>query len=173
MGADRGFHLRHDGPAPDSLAVARALAGAIRPLGANLVWLGKQAVDDDAAQVGPMLGTLLDLPCVTAIATFDLAGETATVEREVEGGREVVEVRLPAVLTTDKGLNEPRYASLKGIMAAKKKPIDDLPAAAGEANLEVTALMLPPPRAAGRIVGEGAAAVPELVRLLREEARVI
>ena len=173
MGADRGIHLRHDGAAPDSLAVARALAAAIRPLGASLIWLGKQAVDDDAAQVGPMLATLLDLPCVTAIATFELGGETATVEREIEGGREVVEVRLPAVLTTDKGLNEPRYASLKGIMAAKKKPIEELAAAPGETNLEVTALMLPPPRAAGRIVGEGVAAVPALVRLLREEARVI
>ena len=173
LGADRGIHLKHEGPAPDSLAVARALAEAIRPLDANLIWLGKQAVDDDAAQVGPMLATLLDLPCVTVVAAFELAEALATVEREIEGGREVVEVALPAVLTTDKGLNEPRYASLKGIMAAKKKPIEERPAVPGEPNLEVTALALPPPRAAGRIVGEGTAAVPELVRLLREEARVI
>ena len=173
LGADRGIHLKHEGPAPDSLAVARALAEAIRPLDANLIWLGKQAVDDDAAQVGPMLATLLDLPCVTVVAAFELAAALATVEREIEGGREVVEVALPAVLTTDKGLNEPRYASLKGIMAAKKKPIEERPAVPGEPNLEVTALALPPPRAAGRIVGEGTAAVPELVRLLREEARVI
>jgi len=173
MGADRGIHLKHDGPAPDSLAVARALAEAIQPLGAGLIWLGKQAVDDDAAQVGPMLATRLDLPCVTAIATFELGAETVTVEREIEGAREVVEARLPAVLTTDKGLNEPRYASLKGIMAAKKKPIEERAASLGEMNLEVAALMLPPPRAAGRIVGEGVAAVPTLVKLLREEARVI
>ena len=112
LGADRGIHLKHEGPAPDSLAVARALAEAIRPLDANLIWLGKQAVDDDAAQVGPMLATLLDLPCVTVVAAFELAEALATVEREIEGGREVVEVALPAVLTTDKGLNEPRYASL-------------------------------------------------------------
>jgi electron transfer flavoprotein beta subunit len=173
LGADRGIHLRHDGPAPDALTVARALEGAIRPLGAGLVWLGKQAVDDDAAQVGPMLATLLELPCVTAIATFELAGEKATVEREIEGGREVVEVTLPAVLTTDKGLNEPRYASLKGIMAAKKKPIEERAASLGAAALEVVALELPPARPPGRIVGEGAAAVGELVRLLRDEAKVI
>jgi len=148
LGADRGIHLKHEGPAPDSLAVARALAEAIRPLDANLIWLGKQAVDDDAAQVGPMLATLLDLPCVTVVAAFELAEALATVEREIEGGREVVEVALPAVLTTDKGLNEPRYASLKGIMAAKKKPIEERPAVPGEPNLEVTALALPPPRAA-------------------------
>jgi electron transfer flavoprotein beta subunit len=173
LGADRAIHLRHDGPSPDSLAVARALAEALKPLGANLVWLGKQAVDDDAAQVGPMLATLLGLPCVTVVAAFELASGTATVEREIEGGREVIEVALPAVLTTDKGLNEPRYASLKGIMAAKKKPIEERPAALGEAVLEVVSMALPPPRGAGKIVGEGPAAVGELVRLLREEARVI
>jgi len=164
MGADRAIHLRHEGAALDSLSVSRLLADAIRPLGAGLIWFGKQAVDDDAAQVGPMTATLLDLPCVTAIVT---------VEREVEGAREVVEAKLPAVLTTDKGLNEPRYASLKGIMAAKKKTIEDVAAAPSEPNLEVTALAPPPPRAAGRIVGEGTAAVPVLVKLLREEARVI
>lgn len=173
LGADRGIHLRHDGPAPDSLAVARALAEAVKPLGAGLVWLGKQAVDDDAAQVGPMLATLLALPCVTVVAAFQLEGGKATLEREIEGGREVIEVALPAVLTTDKGLNEPRYASLKGIMAAKKKPIEERPASLGQAGLEVVSMSLPPPRGAGRIVGEGPAAVSELVRLLREEARVI
>ena len=173
LGADRAIHLRHDGAAPDSLAVARSLAEAIRPLGAGLIWLGKQAVDDDAAQVGPMLATLLDLPCVTAVATFELVGSSVTVEREIEGGREVVEAPVPVVLTTDKGLNEPRYASLKGIMAAKKKPIEERAANPGDANLDVVSLALPPPRAAGRIVGEGAAAVPDLVKLLREEARVI
>ena len=173
LGADRAIHVRHDGPALDSLAVARALAEAVKPLAPGLVWFGKQAVDDDAAQVGPMLATLLSMPCVTVVAAFALEGGKATLEREIEGGREVIEVVLPAVLTTDKGLNEPRYASLKGIMAAKKKPIEERPAASGEAALEVVSLSLPPARGAGRIVGEGPAAVPELVRLLREEARVI
>ena len=173
LGADRAIHLRHDGPPLDSLAVARALAEAVKPLDAGLIWLGKQAVDDDAAQVGPMLATLLGLPCVTVVAAFDLAGGTATVEREIEGGREVIEIALSAVLTTDKGLNEPRYASLKGIMAAKKKPIEERPVGIGEAALEVVSMALPPPRSAGKIVGQGPAAVGELVRLLREEARVI
>lgn len=173
MGADRAIHLKAEGPAPDSLQVARALAAEIAPLGAGLVWLGKQAVDDDAAQVGPMLAELLRLPCVTVVASFELAGDHAKVEREIEGGREVALVTLPAVLTADKGLNEPRYASLKGIMAAKKKTIDEKPAALGEPNLDVVSLALPPSRSAGRIVGKGIEAVPELVRLLREEAKVI
>jgi electron transfer flavoprotein beta subunit len=85
----------------------------------------------------------------------------------------VVEVTLPAVFATDKGLNEPRYASLKGIMAAKKKPIEEKVPDLGEPNLEVLALALPPPRQAGRIVGKGVAAVPELVRVLREEAKLL
>jgi electron transfer flavoprotein beta subunit len=173
LGADRAIHLKSELPAPDPLAVARALAAEIRGLGPSLVWFGKQAVDDDQAQVGPIVAELLDLPCVTVAATFALEGEKATVEREIEGGREVVELALPAVITADKGLNEPRYASLKGIMAAKKKPIEEKPAELGEPNLEVVALELPPARAAGRIVGQGAEAVVELVRVLREDAKVI
>src|SRR2546422_862284 len=91
----------------------------------------------------------------------------------LEGGVEVVEFPLPAVLTTDKGLNEPRYPALKGIMAAKKKPLDTKPTTVGQGGLEILALMPPPERKDGKIVGEGAAAVPELVRLLREEAKVL
>ena len=172
MGADRAIHLRADVPF-DSLGVARSLAAGIAPLKPDLVWLGRQAVDDDAGQVGPMLAELLDLPCVTVVAAFELEGGKAVVEREIEGGREVVYVTLPAVFTTDKGLNQPRYASLKGIMAAKKKPIEEKPADPAEPVLEVVSLELPPPRGAGRIVGQGAAAVPDLIRALREEAKVI
>lgn len=173
MGADRAIHLRSDSGSPDPLAVARALSAEIRGLGAEIVWFGRQAVDDDAAQVGPMTAEFLELPCVTAIARFELEGRTAKVERDVEGGREVWEVTLPAAFTTDKGLNEPRYASLKGIMAAKKKPIDEKPAAPAEPGLEVLALALPPARQAGRIVGKGVEGVVELVRVLREEAKLL
>ena len=172
MGADRAIHLKADAT-PDPLQVARALAAAIRDLGAQIVWFGRQAVDDDASQVGPMVAELLELPAVTAVAAFALDGTKATVERDIEGGREVIEVTLPAAFTTDKGLNEPRYASLKGIMAAKKKPIEEKPAELGEPGLEVVGLALPAARAAGRIVGQGVEAVPELIRVLREEAKVL
>ena len=173
MGADRAIHLKTDTAAPDALAVAKALADAIRGLDAGIVWLGKQAIDDDGAQVGPMLATLLGRPCVTVLAKFELAGMSAKVEREIEGGREQIEVPLPAVFTTDKGLNEPRFASLKGIMAAKKKVIEERVVELGTPHLERVSLELPPARLAGRIVGEGVAAVPELVRALREEAKVL
>ncbi len=173
LGADRAVHLRTDVVAPDPLALARALAAEIGGLKADLVWFGKQAVDDDQAQVGPMVAELLGLPCATVAATFALADGRVTVEREVEVGREVVEVPLPVVITAEKGLNEPRYASLKGRMAAKKKTIEERPAELGAPALEVVALELPPARPAGRIVGQGAAAVPELVKALRDEAQVL
>ncbi|HET9325558.1 MAG TPA: electron transfer flavoprotein subunit beta/FixA family protein [Candidatus Eisenbacteria bacterium] len=173
MGADRAIHLKTDRVAPDPLIVAKALASEIQALSPQIVWLGKQAVDDDQAQVGPMVGEILSWPCVTVVAKMEMSGNKAVVEREIEGGREVIEVELPAVLAADKGLNEPRYASLKGIMAAKKKPIEEKPASLAEPGLEILSMALPAGRAAGRIVGEGPGAVPELVRLLREEAKVI
>lgn len=172
MGADRAIHLKHEGPV-DALQVARALAAVAKELAPALVWFGKQAVDDEAAQVGPMVAELLGRPCATVVAKFELSGTTVKVEREIEGGREQVELPTPCVLTTDKGLNEPRFASLKGIMAAKKKTIEERAADVGAPNLEVLALELPAARAAGRIVGEGVAAVPELVRVLRDEAKVL
>jgi electron transfer flavoprotein beta subunit len=173
LGADRAIHLVTDVAAPDPLQLARALAEVVRNLKADLVWFGKQAVDDDQAQVGPMVAERLDVPCATVAVTFELAGDRITVEREVETGREVVELPLPAVITAEKGLNEPRYASLKGRMAAKKKTIEEQPAALGAPGLEVVALGLPPARPAGRIVGQGVEAVPGLVQALRDEAQVL
>jgi len=173
IGADRAIHLKSDTAQPDSLQVARAIAAAIRDLGVQITWFGKQAVDDDAAQVGPMVATLLGAPCVTVVAAMELDGSAVKVEREIEGGREVIVCPLPCVLTADKGLNEPRYASLKGIMAAKKKPIEEKAAELGEPGLEIVSMTLPATRAAGRVVGEGVPAIPELLRLLREEAKVI
>jgi len=173
MGADRAIHLTTDTVGADSLSIARALSAALKELNADIVWCGRQAVDDDAAQVGPMIAELLERPCVTVVAGFELDGTQAKVDREIEGGREVVSVTLPALFATEKGLNEPRYASLKGIMAAKKKPVETKPAELGEPNLDIISLSLPPERPAGRIVGEGPDAAPELVRLLREEEKVL
>ncbi len=173
MGADRGVLLQVDRIPPDGWPVAQALAAALQDGGYDLILFGKLAIDDYNHQVGPMVAELLGLPCVTAIARLDLADGRGTAEREVEGGIEVVEFPLPAVLTTDKGLNEPRYPALKGIMAAKKKPLDVKPTALAVGGLDVVALTTPPARKEGRIIGEGPAAVPELVRLLREEAKVL
>ena len=104
---------------------------------------------------------------------FKLEGNTITAEREIEGGKEIVQSEIPCIITCQKGLNEPRYASLKGIMAAKKKTIEEKSAATSDAATEIIKMNLPPPKQAGRIVGTDATAVKELVKLLREEAKVI
>lgn len=172
MGADRAVLLMGE-VSMDGLATAKALAAELEASDAPLALFGVKAIDDDQQQVGPMLATLLDRPCVTAVASFEVTDGVATCHREVEGGTETVAVDLPAVLTITKGAFEPRYASLKGIMAAKRKPLETKAAQAVEPQLVVEALEPPPERPAGRIVGEGVDAVPELVRLLREEAKVL
>lgn len=183
MGGDRAVILDDDGFAgSDSLGVASALAAACKEEGIELLFAGKQAIDDDAVQVPQIVGTLLEWPVATAITSYEQDGDSVTVKREVGGGQtEVVKVALPAVFTTDKGLNSPRYASLPGIMKAKSKPVkrysaDDLGVEAGADNAKVTTagFHLPPPRPAGRILeGELGDQVKELVKLLRQEAKVL
>jgi electron transfer flavoprotein beta subunit len=173
MGADRGVLLQTDAVPADGFETATALAAELKDKGWDLILCGKVAIDDSSHQVGPMLADLLGLPCVTAVSKLTLEGGKGVAEREIEGGVEVVEFPLPAVITADKGLNEPRYPALKGIMAAKKKPLDVHQVKLGAGAIEVLAMTPPPERKEGRIVGEGAAAVPELIRVLREEAKVL
>jgi len=172
MGAD-GATLLVGEPTIDGLATAKVLAAELQGAEAPLILFGVKAADDDQQQVGPMVATLLGRPCVTGVSSFEIQGSTAVCQREVEGGSEVVEVDLPAVLTITKSTYEPRYASLKGIMAAKKKPLEQKDAAAAAPKLQVVKLTEPAPRSSGRIVGEGPDAVPELVRLLREQANAL
>jgi electron transfer flavoprotein beta subunit len=173
MGADRGVLLQSDAIPADGFVTAQALAAELKPGGWDLILFGKMAIDDYNQQVGPMVAELLGVPCVTAVAHLELDGAKGVAEREIEGGVEVVEFPLPAVITADKGLNEPRYPALKGIMAAKKKPLEVKPVQLGAGAIEIVALTPPPERKEGKIVGEGPGAVPELVRLLREEAKVL
>ena len=173
MGADRGVLLKADAVPLDPLPVARALAGELREGGYDLILFGKQAVDDSSHAVGVMVAELLGLPAVGAVAKLELGDGKGTAEREIEGGVEVVAFALPAVLTAEKGLNEPRYPALKGIMAAKKKPLETKPAQLGDVGLEVLGLAYPPERQAGRIVGEGVEAVSALIDALRTEAKVL
>jgi electron transfer flavoprotein beta subunit len=172
MGADRAILLK-GAVTPDGLATAKALAAELESHDAPLILLGVKAADDDQQQVGPMLATVLGRPCATAVSSFEVEGDTVRCRREVEGGTEVVELPLPAVLTITKGEYEPRYASLKGIMAAKKKPLEVRDAVAVTSRIRVETLELPPERSAGRIVGEGPDAAGELVRILREEANAL
>ena len=173
MGADRGIHLKTDRVPFDGFAIARALAGELKGGGYDLILFGKMSPDSSNGIVGAIVAELLDLPCVTAISGLEINDGRGTARRDIEGAQEIMEFPLPAVLTIDEGLNTARYPSLKGIMAAKKKPLEVKQADLGETAVTVQKLELPPDRAAGKIIGEGAAAVPELIRLLQTEAKVI
>lgn len=188
MGADEVYHLADDAfLGGDAFATAKGLAAAIQKMDdIDAIFCGRQAVDEDNHSVGIMLAEMLDLPHVSVVSNLELDGETKTVraERDIEGGKELVEVSLPAVFTTQKGLNEPRYPSFRGIRQARKKPFtvwsaDDIgldPSEVGRAGakMEVVEIVPPAGRPPGRIVeGEPPDAAKELVRLLREEAKVI
>lgn len=172
MGVDKAVLLKDDSPR-DSYSVALALADYIKGISPDAVFFGKQSVDSDGGAVGGMVAEMLGFPSVSVIVKLEVRDGTAVAEREVEGGHEKVEVKLPAVFTAQKGLNEPRYPSLKGIMAAKSKPIEEKPAAPAQNKVEVQGMKKPAGKSAGKIVGTDASAVPELVRLLHEEAKVI
>lgn len=172
MGVDKAVLLKDDS-VRDSFGVAEALASYLKELSPDVVFFGKQSVDYDDSAVGVMVAEMLGLPAVSVCVKLEVTGGKAIAEREIEGGREVVETTLPAVFTAQKGLNEPRYPSLKGIMAAKSKPIEERPVTQATGKTELIKMHKPPAKQAGKIVGTDVTAVPELVRLLHEEAKVI
>lgn len=182
MGADSAVLVRDDAlESADSLAVGTVLARAIRELEPDLILFGKHAIGVDNGQVPCVVAERLDLPHVSVVVKLEIGEGRFRAEREIEGAHEIVEGSLPAVITAQKGLNVPRYASLKGIMAAKKKEIRvrslaDLGLSAGDLKpvVAVEEIFLPPPRPPGRILeGDVSQTVPELVRLLHLEAKVI
>ncbi|RME36034.1 MAG: electron transfer flavoprotein subunit beta/FixA family protein [Gammaproteobacteria bacterium] len=172
MGADRGIQVEV-GQAVEPLDAARLLQAVAQRTGPGIILLGKQAIDDDANQTGQMLAALLGWPQGTFACAVEVTGETVRVVREIDGGTQTVELRLPAVITTDLRLNEPRYAKLPEIMKAKRKPLEVLdPATLGvepRPRLEQLRVSEPPARKPGVVVED----VTELVDRLRNEARVI
>ena len=172
MGADRGIHVLHDGDL-EPLVVAKILKALADKEGPSVIIVGKQAIDDDSNQTGQMLAALLGWGQATFVSKIDIDGENIKATREVDGGLETLTVKIPAVLTTDLRLNEPRYASLPNIMKAKKKPIDQVtPDDLGvdpSNRLQVLKVSEPPTREAGVKVSD----VGELVDKLRNTAKVI
>ncbi len=184
VGADRAIHVKEDGADRlDPLTSARILAAVMKELGPDLILTGKYAVGTDNQATGVMLAELLGIPHVAVVTKLEIREGSLVAERQIEGAIEVHEASLPCLITAQKGLNEPRYASLKGIMTAKKKPIEERAVASlgieGTAAAPLTRwekLELPPAKSGGKIIRGGddpAGAAREIVRLLREEARVI
>ena len=172
MGADSGILVKHDGLIDSDLA-ARALEAVYNKGEYGLVLMGKQSIDSDASQTGPLLAARLKLPQACFASKIELADDSATVTREVDGGLETITVSRPCVITTDLRLNEPRYASLPGIMKAKKKPLEEMTLGdlGVEDNVQIKVLkMTPPPERAG---GRKVESVDELVEALQKEAKVL
>jgi len=180
MGADKAIHINDPAfEGADAYNIAAALAAAIKGIPYDIIFCGQRAIDDDAGQVGSVLAEFLSIPQITIVTKVDVEGASIKAVRPIEGAQLLIESSLPCVVTTQKGLNEPRYASLPGIMKAKKKPVDVKDAAglgitvAPKAKIAKT---LPPPaRPPGKIIcgEEPAEKARELAKLLREEAKVI
>ncbi len=173
MGVAKAVQLKCDAVPFDAFAIGSALAAELSAGGYDLIMFGKMSIDGANGATQFVVAELLGLPLVHACSKLEISGGQGTARREIEGGGELVKFPLPAIVSIDEGIARPRYPSLKGIMAAKKKPLEVKPAQLGEVRLTVEKMELPPARAAGRIIGEGAAAVPELVKLLQTEAKVL
>lgn len=185
MGADKAIAIQDpalDGS--DEYVTAQVLSKALKDVPFDIILSGRVAIDDGSSQVAVRLAEALKIPSVTSILTLNVDGNKATVTRDIDGGVETVETALPAVLTAQKGLNEPRYPSVAGIMKAKKKELKTLSlqglgitaneAGQNGAKMKVDSFSLPEQRKAGRVIpGEPAQAASELVRALMEEAKVI
>lgn len=175
MGADEAIHVVTDGAplALDSLATAKLIAKAIEGRTFDLVLMGRQAIDDDAMQMGSLVAELLNIGQITTAIKLDIDGKQVKAQRTIEGGLQNIEAELPLVITAQKGLNTPRYPSMKGILKAKKKPVEEVQASSLGVNLEpkvkLEALVEPPARPAGRIVNS----VDELVTALTQEIKVV
>ncbi|MGG4546228.1 electron transfer flavoprotein subunit beta/FixA family protein [Rossellomorea marisflavi] len=183
MGADKAvlINTEDDLDHGDQFTTATILAEYLKDQEVDLILAGNVAIDGGSGQVGPRVAEQLDIPFVTTITKLEIASETVTVTRDVEGDSEVIETSLPLLVTAQQGLNEPRYPSLPGIMKAKKKPLEelelddlDLEEEDVEAKTKTIEIYLPPKKEAGRVLeGDVAVQVSELVQLLRTEAKVI
>lgn len=173
MGAKNAIHIKTDVMPADANSIATALAEVLKEGNYDLIFTGKQAIDDDNAQMASLLAEKLDIAAINVVSKLTVEENSIKAERDVEGATEVINANTPCIISTQRGLNEPRYAALKGIMAAKKVKIEAREANLPESLIEVVEYNYPTQKSAGKIVGESADAVPELLRLLSEEAKVI
>ena len=182
-GATKALHVKGETGSADSLGIAKVLAAAIKTIPHDIVFFGKQGVGTDNSLVGPMVAELLGYPQVNVVTHLEVGEGKVTAHREIEGAEEVLEAATPSVITAQKGLNEPRYASLKGIMAAKKIPIDaknvtDLGLQESDIynqRVTIVSLELPPEKSGGRKIdgADPAAAAKEILKYIREEAKAL
>ena len=173
MGAHKAIRIDCETIPDDPGITAKALADVLSGGTYDLIFTGRQAIDDDHGQIPARIAQLLDLPCATVIVELTVEGNQATALREVEGGHERLSFGLPAVIGANRHLNEPRYRSMRGIMQAKRIPIEVVQVELAAPQMAIETMAYPPEKGARQLFERGAADVPEVVRLLREEAGVI
>lgn len=173
MGADKGIFIKAEDDNFDSYTVAKNLSEFLKDQNADIILFGKQSIDFDGLLIPSMVSEFLKLPCISVVVKLDIIDGKVKAEREIEGGKEIIEANIPVIIGTQKGLNEPRYPNLKSIMAAKSKPIEEIPGYYTGNKTDIVEMKLPPAKSSGKIFTNGKEDVPELVKLLREEAKVI
>ena len=173
MGADKGVLIRTSDSEFDSFTTATNLSEYIKSQSPDLVLLGKQSIDFDSMLIPSMISEMTGLPSTSVVVKLEINGNAATAEREIEGGKEILQFNLPALVGVQKGINDPRYPNLKSIMAAKSKPIEEINATYNGNRVSVVEMNMPPTKASGKLFTNGKEDVSELVKLLREEAKVI
>lgn len=172
MGVDKVILVKGDVP-EDSFYVANNLAEVAKQINPDLILLGRQSVDYDSLQIPPMLAELLDLPSVSVVSKLTIENGKILAERDIEGGKELVELSMPCIISAQKGLNEPRYPKLPDIMKAKSKPIDEIQAVLTDSRITVLKMEIPLKQRKNMILGSEDKDIDELVRLLHEEAKII
>ncbi len=171
MGADDAVLIKGDNL--DSYQVAYNISEHAKAKNYDIIFAGKQSVDFDSGQVPSLVAAMLDIPSISVVSKLEINGATLLAERDIEGGKEVLEASLPCLVSAQKGLNEPRYPKLPDIMKAKKKPIEELDAKPADAKVSVISMELPSKERVGKILGDSDADISEIVRSLHEEAKVI
>jgi electron transfer flavoprotein beta subunit len=171
VGADEAVHIK-SGQNFDSFFVASQIAEYASKMKPDIIFMGKQSIDFDSLQVPSILSDILDLPLATIVTKLDYEGNMVKAEREIEGGKEVVSLQLPCIISAQKGLNEPRYPKLPDIMKAKKKPIEEIDAPNAENNIEIIGMELPSRSRLNKIVGDTDEDIKEIVRMLHEDAKI-
>lgn len=173
MGVDKAVILKAKDENFDSNYVAKNLAEFSKEINPDIIFAGRQSVDFDSFQVPSMLAAYLDMPSISVVSKLEIQDGKLTAERDIEGGKEQLEAELPCVISTQKGLNEPRYPKLPDIMKAKKKPIDEKDASDAEYITEVVSMDIPKKDRVGKILGDSDSDIADIVKSLHEDAKVI
>jgi len=173
MEVDSAIHVKTTRDDFDSIFVAENIAEVAKSLNTDIIIFGRQSIDFDSNQVSSLTAEMLQLPSVSVVSKLDIIGTDVTVERDIEGGKEVVSTSLPCVISVQKGINEPRYPKLPQIMKAKSKPIDTRNAIDNGNSIEVISMEIPSKSRIGKILGSTDEDIKEVIRLLQEEAKVI